>query len=310
MINLKDIKLIEEKIDKIKKNNLSDFLEINIDELRFDNIKEISDDFIFIDSSYTSNIIGPYYYIFAKAVGVNKDGIKSAEDFILIPSSFIKYKKSDNQQYMSIRDFASLFSKNLEYIVASEYENIVIDGSIISDSLYYINYDYFEDEEINNKLKSFKENFEKAIKNKRIFSIAKRILESFIINKNIRDFDLLLNKFPEKDFYTKIYRKNLLEILNNQNIKDIYKILDIDLKIVFFRARPLDHIYRLETIDKIDDEYITSFIYKYIYKDKSYPKFLKTAHYLCKIRKEDSETIEKIIRKKLGYNITAPIETK
>ena len=300
---------VSQKINQIKKDEESNKEEkINIEKLNLDNfeLKE-KKKYGFIDSSHVNGIVGPYSYIYSRAVIVSDDIYESIEDIEFFETSFIR---SINNENFDIQDISELLSKNLEYKLARKYFNryIFIDGSIISDSILYSKFsDNFYDQNIENKRKEFLENFEYLINNGNLLSVAKRILNLDIIKIGRSDLLTLMKNFPSEIFYTDINEKQLKEFLG-------FKIPNCSfcnkkIYIIYFRSRYNDHIYRLEGMEKVEKEKFKEIIKEVIYDQKSYPRGLKMAHNLCKITNKEKLLLESYIKKILGFEKTVGWET-
>ncbi|NAZ26506.1 MAG: hypothetical protein GU343_03170, partial [Nanoarchaeota archaeon] len=129
---------ISQKINQIKKDEENNKEEkINIEKLNLDNV-EIKEKkkYGFIDSSHVNGIVGPYSYVYSRAVIVSDDIYESIEDIEFFETSFIRTINNEN---FDIQDISELLSKSLEYKLARKYSDryIFIDGSIISDSILY-----------------------------------------------------------------------------------------------------------------------------------------------------------------------------
>ena len=300
---------INQKINQIKRGEENNEEEkINIEKLNLDNI-EIKEKkkYGFIDSSHVNGIVGPYSYIYSRAVIVSDDIYESIEDIEFFETSFIR---SINNENFDIQDISELLSKNLEYRLARKYSDryIFIDGSIISDSILYSKFLYnFYDENVENRRKEFLENFEYLINNGNLLAVAKRILNLDIIKTGRSDLLTLMKVFPSEIFYTDIKEKQLKEFLGSKipNCpfcnKKIY--------ITYFRARYNDHIYRLEGMEKVGKEKFKEIIKEVIYDQKAYPRGLKMAHNLCKITNKEKLLLESYIKKILGFEKTVGWET-
>jgi len=300
---------VSRKINQIKKDEEDNKEEkINIEKLNLDNfeVKE-KKKYGFIDSSHVNGILGPYSYIYSRAVIVSDDIYESIEDIEFFETSFIR---SMNNENFDIQDISELLSKNLEYKLARKYFNryIFIDGSIISDSILYSKFsDNFYDQNIENKRKEFLENFEYLINNGNLLSVAKRILNLDIIKIGRSDLLTLMKNFPSEIFYTDINEKQLKEFLG-------FKIPNCSfcnkkIYIIYFRSRYNDHIYRLEGMEKVEKEKFKEIIKEVIYDQKSYPRGLKMAHNLCKITNKEKLLLESYIKKILGFEKTVGWET-
>jgi hypothetical protein len=300
---------INQKINQINKeeeNNKEEKIEIKKLDLNNVEIKE-KKKYGFIDSSLVNGIVGPYSYIYSRAVIVSDDIYESIEDIEFFETSFIR---SMNNENFDIQDISELLSKNLEYKLARKYSDryIFIDGSIISDSILYSKFLYnFYDENVENRRKEFLENFEYLINNGNLLAVAKRILNLDIIREGRSDLLTLMKVFPSEIFYTDIKEKQLKEFLSSKipNCpfcnKKIY--------ITYFRARYNDHIYRLEGMEKVGKEKFKEIIKEVIYDQKSYPRGLKMAHNLCKITNKEKTLLESYIKKILGFEKTVGWET-
>jgi hypothetical protein len=300
---------INQKINQIKKDEENNKEEkINIEKLNLDNV-EIKEKkkYGFIDSSHVNGIVGPYSYIYSRAVIVSDDIYESIEDIEFFETSFIR---SMNNENFDIQDISELLSKSLEYKLARKYSDryIFIDGSIISDSILYSKFLYnFYDENVENRRKEFLENFEYLINNGNLLAVAKRILNLDIIREGRSDLLTLMKIFPSEIFYTDINEKQLKEFLGFEipNCSFCNK----KIYITYFRARYNDHIYRLEGMEKVGKEKFKEIIKEVIYDQKSYPRGLKMAHNLCKITNKEKTLLESYIKKILGFEKTVGWET-
>ena len=300
---------VNQKINQIKKEEETNKEEkINIEKLDLDNVEvKEKKKYGFIDSSHVNGIVGPYSYIYSRAVIVSDDIYESIEDIEFFETSFIR---SINNENFDIQDISELLSKNLEYKLARKYFDryIFIDGSIISDSILYSKFpDNFYDENIENRRKEFLENFEYLINNGNLLAVAKRILNLDIIKPGRSDLLTLMKIFPSEIFYTDIREKQLKEFLG-------FKIPNCSfcnkkIYIIYFRARYNDHIYRLEGMEKVEKEKFKEIIKEVIYDQKSYPRGLKMAHNLCKITNKEKLLLESYIKKILGFEKTVGWET-
>jgi len=259
---------VSQKINQIKKDEENNKEEkINIEKLNLDNfeVKE-KKKYGFIDSSHVNGIVGPYSYIYSRAVIVSDDIYESIEDIEFFETSFIR---SMNDENFDIQDISELLSKNLEYKLARKYSDryIFIDGSIISDSILYSKFlDNFYNENIENRRKEFLENFEYLINNGNLLAVAKRILNLDIIKPGRSDLLTLMKVFPSEIFYTDINEKQLKEFLG-------FKIPNCSfcnkkIYIIYFRARYNDHIYRLEGMEKVGKEKFKEITKEVIYDQK------------------------------------------
>jgi len=300
---------INQKINQIKRGEENyEEEKINIEKLDLDNfeVKE-KKKYGFIDSSHVNGIVGPYSYIYSRAVIVSDDIYESIEDIEFFETSFIR---SMNNENFDIQDISELLSKNLEYKLARKYSDryIFIDGSIISDSILYSKFLYnFYNENIENRRKEFLENFEYLINNGNLLAVAKRILNLDIIKPGRSDLLTLMKFFPSEIFYTDIKEEQLKEFLG-------FKIPNCsfcnkNIYIIYFRVRYNDHIYRLEGMEKIGKEKFKEIIKEIVYDQKSYPKGLKLAHNLCKITNKEKSGLESYIKKSLGFEKTVGWET-
>jgi len=300
---------VSQKINQIKKDEENNKEEkINIEKLNLDNVEvKEKKKYGFIDSSHVNGIVGPYSYIYSRAVIVSDDIYESIEDIEFFETSFIR---SINNENFDIQDISELLSKNLEYKLARKYSDryIFIDGSIISDSILYSKFlENFYNENVENRRKEFLENFEYLINNGNLLAVAKRILNLDIIYPGRSDLLTLMRVFPSEIFYTNINEKKLKEFLSSKISncpfcnKKIY--------ITYFRARYNDHIYRLEGMEKVGKEKFKEIIKEVIYDQKSYPRGLKMAHNLCKITNKEKLLLESYIKKILGFEKTVGWET-
>ncbi|MGC9079202.1 MAG: DNA double-strand break repair nuclease NurA [Nanopusillaceae archaeon] len=313
MINKELLNILIKKIENIRRENIevSKFKEkiktINIDNVAIREKRE----FAFIDSSYINGIIGPYAYIYAKAVITGEKVYEEIRDIEVIPSIFISSKEANHD----LSQISSLVAKNLEYILAKKYSNkyIFIDGSIISDGVLLSQFSYELDEEnIERIRKNFAENFVYMIEKGKLLAIAKRILNLKIFdheNKRISDFQILLNIFPKEVFYTEIIEKNLGEIIKIKKEEGKIIFYNKNIYFIYFRTRPEDHIYRIEAIDNISKEEFLEIVKENIYLNASYPRYLKLSHNLCKITNKEKTAIERFMKKYLGYSYTSGWET-
>ncbi len=299
MLTKKDIEMI---LEKVKEHNLKFYnekLNVEIKLLDLSDIKiEKNRNYGFIDSSYINGIIGPYSYIYARAVIVSPKFLDEIAFFDIIADLFVSFENSEKEP-VDINNISALIAKSLEYSLARKYSDLYIfmDGSIISDAILYSKFkDKLNYENIESIRKKFIEDFSYML-NKKLISIAKRILHSNMYGYTTSDMILLLNKFPEDEFYTEISEY----LLSPQN-KKIY--------ISYFRARKKDHIYRIEALDNISKEEFKEIIFETIYKNKSYPKYLKVAHNLCKVNNKEKLMLENILRSLLGYSFSVGWETK
>ena len=300
---------INQKINQIKRGEENDKEErINIEKLDLDNVEvKEKKKYGFIDSSHVNGIVGPYSYIYSRAVIVSDDIYESIEDIEFFETSFIR---STNNENFDIQDISELLSKNLEYKLARKYSDryIFIDGSIISDSILYSKFLYnFYNDNIENRRREFLENFEYLINNGNLLAVAKRILNLDIIKPGRSDLLTLMKFFPSEIFYTNIKEKQLKEFLG-------FKIPNCsfcnkNIYIIYFRVRYNDHIYRLEGMEKIGKERFKEIIKEIVYDQKSYPKGLKLAHNLCKITNKEKLGLESYIKKSLGFEKTVGWET-
>ncbi len=300
---------INQKINQIKRGEENyEEEKINIEKLDLDNfeVKE-KKKYGFIDSSHVNGIVGPYSYIYSRAVIVSDDIYESIEDIEFFETSFIR---SMNNENFDIQDISELLSKNLEYRLARKYSDryIFIDGSIISDSILYSKFLYnFYNENIENRRREFLENFEYLMNDGNLLAVAKRILNLDIIKTGRSDLLTLMKVFPSEIFYTDVKEKQLKEFLG-------FKIPNCPfcnkkIYIIYFRARYNDHIYRLEGMEKIGKEKFKEIIKEIVYDQKSYPKWLKLAHNLCKITNKEKFRLESYIKKSLGFEKTVGWET-
>ncbi|WP_258393218.1 DNA double-strand break repair nuclease NurA [Nanobdella aerobiophila] len=304
MISGELIKNIEEKINKLKIDDYS-YIKNNIKLLDLDDVDINKNNYGFIDSSFINGIIGPFSYIYSRAVIVSDNIYEKIDDIEILPNIFFK---TDNDT-IDINDVSSLFAKNLEYKLASKYIDnyIFFDGSIISDSILFSKFNTkIYDELIEKRKEEYLNNFKYIINNGKIIAIAKRILNLNIYNLERSDMIALMKIYPNQIFYTDIVKKNLKEYLMSK-IND--NIFDRNINILYFRARVNDHIYRLESLDNININKLKEIIKEEIYKDFQYPKFLKLAHNLCKITNKEKFSIENYMKKLLGYEYSVSWET-
>ncbi len=300
---------INQKINQIKRGEENyEEEKINIEKLDLDNfeVKE-KKKYGFIDSSHVNGIVGPYSYIYSRAVIVSDDIYESIEDIEFFETSFIR---SMNNENFDIQDISELLSKNLEYRLARKYSDryIFIDGSIISDSILYSKFLYnFYNENIENRRREFLENFEYLMNDGNLLAVAKRILNLDIIKTGRSDLLTLMKVFPSEIFYTDIKEKQLKEFLGFKIPKCPF--CNKNIYIIYFRARYNDHIYRLEGMEKIGKEKFKEIIKEIVYDQKSYPKWLKLAHNLCKITNKEKFRLESYIKKSLGFEKTVGWET-
>jgi len=293
MLDREDIEKIIEKVNQVKKMFSEESLSIETVDL--DSIEGFEDEVTYIDSSYVSGIVGPLSYIYARAIAVSSTNEIKKKDFLLVPDILIEVFEENKKKSMEISSIANLVSKNLEYKLLDEVKSgyIVIDGSILSDYILFGKFDSSPVEEINRRIQEFKENFLKST-NRKMLSIAKRILHSKFLGDNRPDFIVLLNKFPYERFCTRIFTKDLE---------------DFRVKALYIRSQTFDHIYRVEAWDKLSDEEILG-ITKNIFNKVSYPVGLKLAHNLSKIREKEKNMIEDIIKNTLGIEKGIGWETK
>jgi len=293
MLDREDIEKIIEKVNQVKKMFSEESLSIETVDL--DSIREVEDEVTYIDSSYVSGIVGPLSYIYARAIAVSSTNEIKRKDFLLVPDILIEVFEENKKKSMEISSIANLVSKNLEYKLLNEVKDgyIVIDGSILSDYILFGKFDSSPVEEINRRIQEFKENFLKST-GRKMLSIAKRILHSKFLGNNRPDFIVLLNKFPYERFCTRIFTKELE---------------DFRVKALYIRSQTFDHIYRVESWDKLSDEEILG-ITKNIFNKVSYPVGLKLAHNLSKIREKEKNMIEDIIKNTLGIEKGIGWETK
>lgn len=306
MITFDEIKLIEDKLKDLEKPT-QDTITVDIKTIDPSSYNIYSGDSIYIDSSYVHDIIGPYYYIFARAVAIGSNFEKRISDLIIIPDLFFEAEVKSKDDKLSIineslSEFASIFSKNLEYRLAIENKNklIFLDGSLLSDFIAHEKYFRIINEDLSKIYEEFKRNFREST-NLKIVSIAKRILSSRFFNEKDPDVLILMKKFPYEEFYTEIIEKE---------IEDKEKLIKKNVKMVYFRPKIQDHIYRLEAWDNLSNEELYSIINTYIKNIKRYPIGLKLAHNRCKITNKEKKILEEIIRKKLGYSISIGWDTK
>ncbi|RDD52148.1 hypothetical protein BA065_03250, partial [Nanoarchaeota archaeon NZ13-N] len=254
MLDREDIEKIIEKVNQVKKMFSEESLSIETVDL--DSIEGFEDEVTYIDSSYVSGIVGPLSYIYARAIAVSSTNEIKKKDFLLVPDILIEVFEENKKKSMEISSIANLVSKNLEYKLLDEVKSgyIVIDGSILSDYILFGKFDSSPVEEINRRIQEFKENFLKST-NRKMLSIAKRILHSKFLGDNRPDFIVLLNKFPYERFCTRIFTKDLE---------------DFRVKALYIRSQTFDHIYRVEAWDKLSDEEILG-ITKNIFNKVSYP---------------------------------------
>lgn len=299
MLSKEDIQVIIKELNKIEEEGLNFDIKIENININEKNGKDI-DTIAFIDSSYVTDVIGGFTYIFAKATAVYKNEKFFENYFLILPGSFFKFAKKNEK--IPIREFADLLAKNLEYKLANKFEYSILDGSLVSD--YILLSKYFSSETDNEKMNEiiyeFKNNFLSSSKNK-LLSIAKRIAESDYIMEKTKDILLLQKIFDKNIFYTDIKRIDL----GNDNI---ISILFKSVKIMYYRAKYSDRIYRLESFENVEDEEIYGIIKRYII-NRGYPYELYMAHKLCKITNEDKKVIEYYIRKKIGFDKTLPTIT-
>jgi hypothetical protein len=312
MIKEELLKKINEKINKIKEINLNFKIEKeSIKTINLDNIELKKDKkYGFIDSSYINGIIGPYTYVYSRAVIISEDLYDVIEDIEFFENTFLRSESGGN---FDISDISSLFSKNLEYKLARKYSDryIFIDGSIISDGILYSKFlEKFDDERIENRKKEFLENFEYLINNGNLLAVAKRILNLDIIRKGKSDMIILMRAFPNEIFYTDIMEKELDYFFKGKVPDEILnKIFNKKILIMYFRARYNDHIYRIEGLEKIGREKFLEIIKENIYFYQSYPRYLKLAHNECKITNKEKNLLEFYIKKLLGFEESVGWET-
>ncbi|MEM4818998.1 MAG: DNA double-strand break repair nuclease NurA [Nanopusillaceae archaeon] len=295
MIDRDDILQIRNLVGKIKDTLLKKSEDINIDIVDLDKFNILDEDFVFIDSSYVSGIIGPISYIYLRAVAISKNKETTLKDYIIFPDIFIDIFEKKEIKSLEISDLASIFSKNLEYTLAWETKEKykIIDGSLVSDFILFQKIIGSPIDDINKRIQSYREKFYNSDKIK-LISIAKRILHSRLLESQKSDFIILLNKYPFETFCTKI----------------IYKDFDgRKIKACYIRARKYEHIYRIESWNNIEDDEFYSII-KTIFYEKAYPFLLKMAHNLCKIKNREKNLIEEIIKRELGIEKSVGWETK
>ncbi|MEM0379261.1 MAG: DNA double-strand break repair nuclease NurA [Nanopusillaceae archaeon] len=295
MIDKEDILQIKDLVSKIKDTLLKKNEDTNIDIIDLDKFNNLDEDFVFIDSSHASGIVGPISYVYLRAVAISRNKETTLKDYIIFPDIFIDVFEKKEIKSLEISDLASVFSKNLEYRLAWESKERykIIDGSLVSDFVLFQKIIGSPIEEINGRIQSYRENFYNSDKIK-LISIAKRILHSKLFKSQKPDFIILLNKYPFETFCTKV----------------IYKDLDErKIKACYIRARKYEHIYRIESWNNMEDEEFYSII-KTIFYEKAYPYLLKMAHNLCKIKNKEKNLIEEIIKRELGIDKSVGWETK
>lgn len=295
MIDKEDILQIKDLLNKIKYEISKKGDNFTVELIDLEKFKDLDDDFVFIDSSHASGIIGPISYVYLRAIAISKKSETKVKDYIIFPDIFIDIFEKKEIKSLEISELASIFSKNLEYKLVWETKEKykVIDGSIISDFILFQKITGSPIEEINKRIQKFRENFYNSDKI-RLISIAKRILHSKLFENQKPDFIILLNRYPFEKFCTKIIKKNLDE----RKIKASY-----------VRSKLYEHIYRVESWDNLDDEEFYSVI-KTIFYEKAYPYLLKMAHNLCKIKNKEKILIEEIIKRELGIEKSVGWETK
>lgn len=306
MLSKNDFVLIFKEVEQVNRSVEKKKYEIDIKllDLKEDSYKDL--DVTYIDSSYASGVVGPYVYIYARAVSISPNKIKVARDFLLLSDTFFHAEsyKGEKVEILDVSNISEIVSKNLEYklTVESDTEFVVIDGSLLSDAILYDKgYRIFEDK-IMDRYDEFLANFEEA-SNTYTFSIAKRILGgNFIsVDSKVSDFILLLTRYPEKEFYTQIFIRDL---------KPKIRFIDKKIKALYFRPRDRDHIYRLETFDSTPNEKIVEFLCSVIKKQKRYPMELKLAHNRAKITSREKILLEQSLKKILGFDKAVGWETK
>ncbi|BFI73339.1 hypothetical protein YN1_3260 [Nanoarchaeota archaeon] len=303
MINGKLLKKVRDKIENIKNiNKLYKIEKEKIDTINLDNV-EIKKDkkYGFIDSSYVNGIIGPYTYVYTRAVIVSEDLYDKIDDIEFFENTFIK---SEVGESFDITDISSMLAKNLEYKLAKKYYNryIFIDGSIISDGILYSKFcNKFDDLRVEERRKEFIENFEFLLNNGNLLAVAKRILNLDIIKSGKSDMIILMNTFPNEIFYTNIFETDFNYFFKGKIPEEKLNLFNKKIMIMYFRARYNDHIYRIEGLDKIGKDNFLEIIKENIYLTSSYPRYLKLAHNECKITNREKNLLESYIKKLLGF---------
>lgn len=307
MISIDEINLIVDRVRKIeyKEERIKKEIKVEVEDInRYSEIS--SEDFVYIDSSYVHDIIGSYYYIFARAVSVSEKNIEKIVDFIIIPDLFFKVEKGEGEKKKveeeSLAEFASIFSKNLEYklLMKNKDKIVMLDGSLFSDITESQKYNRIIDNELEKIYEEFRDNLFNSL-NYKVTSVAKRILGSSFLNNEDPDVILLSRKFPTEEFYTKIIERDM-----SNRVKFVNK----KLKMIYFRPKYQDHIYRIEAWNNISDEEFYSIVKTTIAKNNRYPAGLKLAHNSCKINNREKRLIEDIIKKEIGYEKTVGWDTK
>ena len=300
MLDKEDLNLILKEIQNQKYQKVID---IKLPQIEFkeDISNNISkNNFVFIDSSYITGVVGYISYIFARAVGISYDRMYILKDFISIPESYVN--PENTIESLSIGELGEMLSKALEYKIAKESDGIpVIDGSLLSDAILFgKRYKFFENN-IQKRYDEFLKNFEHVFK-KGLITIAKRIVGgNFFACGSQSDFIILLNKFEDNEFYVGPFIRDLKQ----KQSEFPYKI-----NAIYFRARKGDHIYRMEYSEFLDEKTATSFLYTEVYKNKRYPRGLKLAHNRCKIVYKEKIIVEDIIKSSLGLSNSFGWETK
>jgi len=293
MLDREDIEKIIESVNKVK--DIFKKEEIKIDTVNLNDFEKINEKITYIDSSYVSGIVGPFSYIYSRAVAVSENKEIIIKDFIIIPDILIEVVEENKRKNIEISSVASLISKNLEYRLLDNIKEgyVIFDGSLISDYVLFGKFERSTIEEINKRIFEFREKFLSLSKYK-VLSVAKRILHSKLFDSIKPDFIALLNKYPFEPFCTNIIKK---------------EISDIRIKALYIRSKAYDHIYRVESFDNLSDEEFLRVV-KTIFEDTSYPTGLKIAHNLSKIREKEKRMIEDIIKNIIGMDKSIGWETK
>ena len=312
MLSKRDLELIFKEVNNV--NNTTEKkegeYEVDIELLNLEESVCKDLDVTYIDSSYASGVIGPYAYIYSRAVSVSPYTIKEDRDFLLLSDTFFYAESYEGEklEILDVSDISGIISKNLEYRLAVEADTefVVIDGSLLSDAIFYSNgieYKILEDK-IMSRYEEFLINFKKII-NTYTFSIAKRILGGKFICSNTNsensDFMLLLSKYPEEEFYTQIFI---------QDMRPNITVINGGIKALYFRPRDGDHIYRLETFGNTPNEKILEFLCSTVKKQKRYPMELKLAHNRAKETSKEKYILEHYLKNSLGLSKTVDWETK
>jgi len=293
MLDREDIERIIKEVNKVK--DIFKIEEIKLDTINLNSFNKVDERITYIDSSYVSGIVGPFSYIFSRAVAISEDEEIKIKDFVIIPDILIEVVEENRRKSIEISSIASLISKGLEYKLLDSIREgyVIFDGSLISDYVLFGKFERSIIEEINKRIFEFRSKFLSLSKYK-VLSVAKRILHSKLLENNKPDFIVLLNKYPYEPFCTKIISK------------DIY---NMKIKALYIRSRPYDHIYRVESFDNLSDEEFLSVV-KTIFDGVSYPIGLKMAHNLSKIKEREKRMIEDIIKNIIGLEKSMGWETK